>query len=112
MLQELRASLTLLALLTLVTGLVYPLMMTGLGQALFPHQANGSLVEKNEKIIGSELIGQNFASDAYFHPRPSAAGSGYDAGNSSGSNLAPTATDLIKTRDRITQNRRPENHTH
>ena len=97
MFQELRASLTLLILLTLLTGIAYPLTMTGLGQSLFPHQANGSLVEQDGKIIGSELIGQNFTGDTYFHPRPSAAGSGYDAENSSGSNLAPTAPSLLKT---------------
>jgi K+-transporting ATPase ATPase C chain len=97
MFQELRASLTLLALLTFLTVVCYPLLMTGLGKSLFPYQANGSLVEKDGKIIGSGLIGQNFSNDAYFHPRPSAAGSGYDASNSSGSNLAPTAPDLLKT---------------
>ena len=107
MFQELRASLTLLTLLTLVTGLAYPLAMTGLGNTLFPHQANGSLIEKDGKIIGSELIGQNFTSDTYFHPRPSAAGSGYDAANSSGSNLAPTAPDLLKTvTERVTELRK------
>lgn len=97
MFQELRASFTLLLIFTLITGIAYPLAMTGLGQALFPHQANGSLVTQDGKIIGSELIGQNFTNDKYFHPRPSAAGNGYDASNSASSNLAPTAPDLIKT---------------
>jgi K+-transporting ATPase ATPase C chain len=97
MLQELRASLGLLILFTLLTGVAYPLLTTGIGQALFPHEAAGSLAVKDGQIIGSELIGQNFPDTKYFHSRPSAAGNGYDAGNSSGSNLAPSSPDLIKT---------------
>jgi K+-transporting ATPase ATPase C chain len=97
MFQELRASLVLLVLFSLLTGIAYPLALNGLGGILFPHQAGGSLVVRNGTIVGSALIGQSFTSDIYFHSRPSAAGNGYDASNSSGSNLAPTSPDLITT---------------
>lgn len=97
MFKELRASLTLFLTLALLTGLAYPIAILGLGQMLFPVEANGSLIMDNGKIIGSSLIGQNFTSTAYFHPRPSYAGNGYDAANSSGSNLAPTSADLTKS---------------
>jgi K+-transporting ATPase ATPase C chain len=96
--QHIRPAIIVLLLLTLVTGVLYPLGFTALAQVLFPHQAAGSLVNVDGKVIGSELIGQNFASPRYFHGRPSAAGTGYDAANSSGSNYAPTSK---KLKDRI-----------
>jgi K+-transporting ATPase ATPase C chain len=97
MLQHLRASFALLALFTLLTGLAYPLFMMEIGERVFPHQAGGSLAVKDGIIIGSDLVGQTFTAEKYFHARPSAAGNGYDASNSSGSNLAPTSPDLAKT---------------
>jgi K+-transporting ATPase ATPase C chain len=80
---------------TVVFGVVYPLAMTGICQVLFPYKANGSLIKAGDKVIGSEIIAQNFTKPEYFHPRASAAGSGYDATSSGGSNLGPTSAKLI-----------------
>src|SRR5580698_1418535 len=95
---NLRVSILITLVTTVIFGLLYPLAVTAVAQILFPHQANGSLIEKNGQVVGSELIGQTFAGPGYFHSRPSNAGTGYDAANSSGSNLAPTNHQLL---DRI-----------
>jgi K+-transporting ATPase ATPase C chain len=81
---------------TVVLGIAYPLVMTGIAQAVFPHQANGSLITEGEKVIGSEIIAQGFSKPEYFHPRASGAGNGYDATSSAGPNLGPTSAKLIR----------------
>ena len=98
--------------LTLLTGAIYPAFVTGVVKLLLPHQAAGSLIEQNGKTIGSELIGQKFSKPEYFHGRPSAAGdNGYDAANSSGSNLGPTNPKLIERMKADVEAFRKENPT-
>jgi len=81
---------------TVLLGLAYPLVLTAIAGALFPHQAGGSLILKDSHVIGSSLLAQSFTSDRYFHPRPSAAGNGYDATSSGGSNLAQSSQKLVQ----------------
>ena len=110
MLRQFMPALRMTVLLTVLTGLIYPGVVTGICQVLFRKEANGSLVSKNGQTIGSALIGQNFAKPEYLHPRPSAAGNdGYDATASSGSNLGPTSQKLVDRMKALTQQFRNEN---
>ena len=103
------------ALMTVVTtvllGIVYPLVVTGIAQAIFPDKANGQLIEQNGKVIGSRIIGQGFSSPGYFRSRPSAAGTGYDAANSAGTQLGPTNKKLIDNVKANVEAARKENAT-
>src|SRR6202162_3623498 len=105
-LKELWTSVVATIVLCAVVSGIYPVLIWGLSQLLFPHQANGSLIETNGQIVGSELLGQSFSGAKYFHPRPSAAGTGYDPLNSGGSNLGPTSQKLIDgIKANVAQNR-------
>ena len=101
--RQLVPALLIFLVLTVLTGVVYPLAITGVAQVAFPSRADGSFVERDGVIVGSRLLGQGFSGESYFHPRPSAAGDGYDGASSSASNLGPTNEDLLSAvEERVT----------
>src|SRR5262252_7634759 len=101
MLKELKVAVLMMVVMTVITGVAYPALITVLAQTLFHDQANGSLIVANGQVIGSHLIGQNFSKPEYFHPRPSSAGSGYDPTATAGSNLGPTSAKLLNGTTKI-----------
>jgi potassium-transporting ATPase KdpC subunit len=121
MLKELRPALVLIVLFTLITGLIYPFVITGIAQVAFPHQANGSLVVRDGNVVGSELMGQAFSSDNYFHGRPSATvapdpadasktvDAPYNAASTAGSNLGPTSKALVERVTKDVEERKSQN---
>lgn len=121
MLKELRPAIMLVVLFTIITGLIYPSLVTGVAQVIFPHQANGSLAMRDGKVVGSEVMGQNFRGDQYFNSRPSATSKPdpkdptktvdepYNAANTSGSNLGPTSKALIERVKEDVEKRKKEN---
>ncbi|HEY3397866.1 MAG TPA: potassium-transporting ATPase subunit KdpC [Armatimonadota bacterium] len=109
MLQHVKTSIVLVLAMAVLCGLLFPAVITGAAQLLFPGQAHGSLISQNGKVIGSELIGQSFTDPGYFHPRPSAAGRGYDATASGGTNLGPTSAKLYHDLQDLAASYRREN---
>jgi K+-transporting ATPase ATPase C chain len=107
--RQLRPAVLAVVVFSVLLGIVYPLVVTAIGQVAFNDQANGSLIEVDGVVVGSELIGQNFTAAEYFHPRPSAAGAGYDASASSGSNFGPTNPDFLSAVDERIAAYREEN---
>jgi K+-transporting ATPase ATPase C chain len=107
--KQIYPALAMTVVLTVLLGIVYPLVVTGLAQVIFPEKAGGSLIEKDGKVIGSSLIGQPFTGPGYFHSRPSAAGGGYDATASGGTNLGPTSKKLLDNVKTAADSLREEN---
>lgn len=107
--RQLLPALVMMLAFTVITGGIYPLVVTGISQVFLNDQANGSLVERDGRVVGSSLIGQPFTKPEYFHPRPSSAGDGYDGSSSSGSNLGPTNDDLLNDVEQRVADYRAEN---